>query len=518
MTRFVIVLALCFFVIEGYSQVLIPGDEFHDYYRVIELKDSSLNKRINIYPSIINQYSNDSLAWNPWGEHFKPVPKEGKYFRILDGRLANTYISNYPRSYNDGAVWKGKGLTSELHGGITGRYGKIRYTFAPILFFSQNQSFDLAAQRGGNTPYNYQFKNQRIDYVQRFGNAPLVHFNWGQSEIRFVHRKFTIGVSTENMVWGSAQNTPILMGNNSAGIPHFDLGTDEPVNTFFGPIEIKFYWGLLSESDYFDEDDSNDYRYWTGVSAGLRSKHIKGLSIGVHRALYKRADEFSLADAFITVYRFQNPDPDAAGNDEYDQMGSATIKWSFDKVGFEAYLEFAKNDFGGGIFGGEPDHAVGYNIGFTKLVTTNNNNVFKLTYEHASLALAKTMFVRANNSWYTHGIVRQGYTQEGQIIAGGIGPGSTTDFMEIKYFGVFGMLGLNLQRIRFDDDYYFLSDINDIFQHDFEWTSGIEYLKIYNKSRFKFDFKYSLRQNMYFIKENKQNNFYLGFSYARIFH
>ncbi|PIB34951.1 hypothetical protein BFP72_05860 [Reichenbachiella sp. 5M10] len=499
------------------AQVLVPGDVMLDYYRVIEMKNSSVNKRINIYPSIINQYQKDSLSWNPWGDHFAPVPDDGNYFRVLDGLFANTYITNYPRSYNDGAVWKGKGLTSELHGGITGRIGKFRYTFAPVAYFSQNGEFDLAPQSGNNNPYNYQFRNQRIDYVQRFGDDPFVQFNLGQSELRFVHRKFTLGISTENMVWGPAQNTPILMGNNSAGIPHVDIGTDQPVNTFLGPAEVKFYWGLLSESDYFDDDSSNDNRYWSGVSLGLRSKHVKGLSLGVHRAFYKRADEFTFSDIFISIYRFQNPDPDAAGNDEYDQMGAATIKWEFDEVGFETYIEFAKNDFGGGIFGGEPDHALGYTIGFSKLVDLKNDALLKFTYEHASVGLSKTMFVRVNNSWYTHGIVKQGYTQNGQIIAGGIGPGSNTDYLEIKHYSRAGMIGLNLQRIRFDDDYFF-GNISDKFQHDFEWTPGIEYLRIVNKSRLKFDMKYSLRQNMYFIRENKQNNFYFGLSYARIFH
>jgi len=41
--------------------------------------------------------------------------------RILDPFAKVSFNSTYPRGYNDGPVWKGKGTTLELHGGITGK-------------------------------------------------------------------------------------------------------------------------------------------------------------------------------------------------------------------------------------------------------------------------------------------------------------------------------------------------------------------------------------------------------------
>ena len=234
------------------SQVLYPESALLDYYRVLEIKNQSLEKRLNLFPSIIKPYEADSLKWNPWGF---TKSKDKKKIEVLPIQWANHFNSKYARGYNDGAIWKGKGFTSSLQGGVQGKLGMLEYTFTPIVYYSQNADFELAEQRGNNKIFNYQFRNRRIDHVQRYGTDSFTKLNLGQSEIRMVYRSFTVGASTQNVTFGPAQYNPIILSNNAAGIPHFDIGTYKPIETKIGQIESKLYYGILTKSDYFSEND-----------------------------------------------------------------------------------------------------------------------------------------------------------------------------------------------------------------------------------------------------------------------
>ncbi|WP_424961474.1 capsule assembly Wzi family protein [Ekhidna sp.] len=495
------------------SQVLYPESALLDYYRVLEIKNQSLGKRLNLFPSIISPYKTDSLKWNPWDFNKSDNKKK---IAILPLRLANHYNTKYARGYNDGAVWKGKGLTSSLQGGVQGKLGMLEYTFAPIIYYSQNADLELAPQQGHNNPLNYQFRNQSIDFVQQYGADSFVKLDPGQSEIRMVYRSFTLGVSTQNVTFGPAQYNPIILSNNAAGIPHLDIGTYTPIKTKIGLIEGKIYYGILSKSAYFSENDEWDYRYWSGFSIGYSPGFLPELTLGFNRAFYEKSSDFSPIDLLVFINKFDDTDGNPSVNDEFDQLGSVTMRWLFEEVGFEAYAEYAKNDFGGKLWGTAPEHGRAYVIGFNKYVNVKNNNVLKLTYEHTSLDQPKNAIYRPYNSWYSHGIVKQGYTLNGQLLGGGIGSGSVTDILEAHYFFSVGRLLLRAQRIRFDDDYFF-DNVRDEYNHDHEWTLESKYSKLVGAYLIGFDLAFSFRQNQHFIKENDKTNIYLGITFTRFF-
>ncbi|MCV9386831.1 capsule assembly Wzi family protein [Reichenbachiella ulvae] len=498
-----------------FSQVLYPESEWLEYYRVLEIKNEKIENRINIFASIINQYDRDSLSWDIWSSQI-PRNKNNKYISILPIRFANHYNSTYARGYNDGALWKGKGLTSSLQGGLTGKYGILEFTLAPIIFYSQNADFELAPIQGNNHIYNYQFRNQRIDYVQRYGDSSFTQIDWGQTEIRAVYKNMTIGISTQNMVWGPAQRNPIIMSNNAGGFPHFDIGTHKPINTKIGRIEAKVYYGVLNKSDYFSSDNQWNYRYWSGLNIGYNPSFLPSLYIGFNRAFYKKLDDFEASDLIVFIGKFDDTDGGANGNDEYDQLGSLTIRWKFEKVGFETYFEYGLNDYGSKLIDTEPEHGRGYTLGFSKYIDIKTNNVLKLTYEHTSVDKPKNYIYRFNNSWYSHSIVRQGYTQDGQIIGAGIGVGSTTDFFDAQYFFKKGRLNLTAQRIRFDDDYFY-SNIQTFYNHDHEWTLESKYSRFIGDYMLGIDFGVCIRENQYFIENNNKTNIFVGLNLTRLF-
>ncbi|WP_109829620.1 capsule assembly Wzi family protein [Reichenbachiella versicolor] len=498
-----------------FGQVLYPNSELLNYYRFYEIKNiHNQQDRLNIFPSIMHQYnSTDSAEWNPW----KIKTDYNHKTQLLPIRLENHYNTQIANGYNDGALWKGAGYTGSIQGGFTGDYGILKFTFAPIFFYSENSEFQLAPQNDSNNSFNYQFKSNRIDYVQRFGNKSFSDFDFGQSEIRLALKNFTIGLSTENIVWGPAQQNPIMMSNQAAGIPHIDLGTNKPINTKIGLFEAKFYYGILEKSDYFDQANTWNYRYWSGTSIGYSPSFLPSLTLGFNRSFYKKMADFKATDLLVFLGSFDDTDGDPAINDDFDQLGSLSVRWLFKEVGFETYFEFAKNDFGGKLHGTTPEHSRGYVIGFSKYFELKEEDVLKLTYEHTSLDKPKSYVYKYNNSWYTHAIVRSGYTNKGQLIGAGIGPGSISDYFEAIYINKSSYLQLAAQRTRFDDDYFYETQINNENNHDHEWTLSSSYSKFFNAYQIGTVFEYSYRKNKYFVENNNITNFYFGLTIQRYF-
>lgn len=513
--RYTIIIFLLLLFYSGRAQVLYTESAWLDYYRLVELKNNGLTSRLNIFSSVVHPNAEDSLDWQIWEEHF-PLSKEEKKMSILPIRLSNYYNSRYPKGGNDGALWKGRGYTGALQGGVQGRIGILYYTFCPVVYHVQNKAFPLADQQGSNHPYNYQFTNKRIDFVQRYGEDSFTAFDLGQSEIRLVLGRFTIGASTQNITWGPAQQNPLLLSNNAGGIPHIDLGAVRPIKTGIGEFEGKIYLGQLKKSDYFDEDEQWDYRYWTGLSVSYSPSFLPSLILGFNRSFYKKQDDVKISDYWVVVTKFDDVDGDPAVNDEYDQMGSVTLRWLFKEVGFETYLEYGKNDFGGKIWGTAPEHARAYVLGFSKAVDISDSKLLKLTYEHTTLDRAKNYIYRGYNSWYAHSIVQTGYSINGQLIGASIGTGSKSNYMEAQYFFPKGRLKLVAQAIRFNDDYFYIN-IQDEYTRDHEWTLASGFSRFLGSFLLDVDVAVSFRQNQYYVRDNDKTNWQLGLSITKIF-
>lgn len=511
--RYFLMLSLAIISITAKGQILYPDSELLEYYRVLEVKNNNAEDRLSFFPSIVNQYDNDSLSWNVWGDNIQPKKLENNKVRLESFRFSNYYNTTYARGMNDGAIWRGKGLTSAIQGGASGKFGILEFTIAPILYYSQNKPFELADQTGNNNIYNYQFTNKRVDYVQRYGDGSFTKFNWGQTDIRVVYKSYTLGVSTQNLVMGPAQRNPIIMSNNASGVPRIDLGTHKPIKTKIGMFEGKVFWGIMQESDYYDDDSANDNRYWTAISLAYSPNFIKGLSFGFHRSFLKRGEEFGSNDIYKALWSYENKKDTLNVNDEYDQLASATLRWIFKEVGFETYVEYGKNDFGGNPFSTEPEHARAYTLGLSKYVDVKNN-IVKLTYEHASLDKSRSTLYRGFNTWYSHHIVNHGYTQDGQVVGAGIGPGSTSDYFEAQYFFEQGRLQLSAQRTRFNDD-YFIDNILDKNRHDHEWNVEGRYSRFVRGYLLGVEASYSYRDNIYYIEGNYKTNFFMGVTLSK---
>lgn len=452
---------------QSYSQVSIPGDHFNT---IEKYQDTT---SLTFYTSIGYSKEDKSISW-------------------INPLVRTSFNSNYPRGYNDGPVWKGKGLTFEGHAGFQGKRGKLSYTFLPTFYYSQNSSFELAPNTNAAiNQYNYQFSN-RIDWVQQYGTDGFAAFHPGQSEIKLTFGKFVSSVSTQNYTVGPSNFNPIILSRQGGGFPHLRLGL-EPLDVVvkkkeIGKIEVNFLAGQLVESEYFDSNVENDERYINGLFLAYSPSFLPGLTLGFNKMLYKQSQYYEPED-LISVVKILDKGIKAGDtlspNDTFDQLASMTVNWNFPEVGFRAYLEFAKNDFSGPFLWTllEPEHSRAYTLGFERIMALAGNRTLVINYEHTNLSKNSTFLYRAEPPFYAHSINRQGYTHNGQILGAGIGPGGNSDNLSVNLLHEANSFGFLFQRIETDKD-YFIVNLQNVLDHNQEYSIGLFYQKESERSIF----------------------------------
>tara|TARA_Y100001972_G_scaffold129145_1_gene194514 strand:+ start:5260 stop:6753 length:1494 start_codon:yes stop_codon:yes gene_type:complete len=490
--KLILLLAFSYPAFETIAQISIPGDVFN---RIDKIEDTT---SLNLYPSITKNLDDE--------------------FKVLYPYSKLSINSSYPRGYNDGPIWKGKGATWEFHGGFSMNRAALSITLFPSVYYSQNSNFNLAPNGNQSLiPERYKFGNG-IDFVQQFGSGPFVALHPGQSEIRLTFGKFSTSISTQNYSAGPSNYNPIILSRQSAGFPHLRLGL-EPINIRLkrfdiGKLEIQHVTGLLSESKYFDNNSLNDRRYFNGLFVGFSPSILQNLTIGLNKTLYKNTQFFEPWDLLSVFYII---DSGVRGdsintNDTFDQLASLTASWNFPDIGFRAYGEFAKNDFSGNIRWtlSEPEHSRAYTIGFEKIVQLKRD-YFVLSYEHTNLSLNHSYLWRAEPPFYIHSVNMQGYTHNGQILGAGIGPGSNSDHLELFYIHKSLALDFLFQRIEFNKD-YFIRNVQGVTNHDVEYTLSFNIQKKFDHLDLGLETSYCYNMKRYYLSD--EINFYLALSTA----
>ncbi len=518
-TRFVVHLSTYMIVILANGQILRPGGALDSYAQFLYLDNPETNY---ITRQIVYQ---DTLKTSLWAQ-FKPLRDQKLAF--FDPEFSLYHNSTHSQSVNDGPVWKGKGLAAELNIGAYGRMGNLHYSFVPVLFYVQNADFTLPLPTGGNNEFNYQFSAMgRIDYVQRYGNGAYIKFHTGQSEIRFLKKNFTLAASTQNFTLGPATVNPILLSQQGPGFPHVEVGIPNFIDLrwkqkHLGKVKTNLYYGLLAESDYFDTNPNNDHRYFTALSFSYTLPTIDWIRIGANRVFYQDLTKFKFRDLGRTFFYFSNFDNVVVNNsgdvinDFFDQMGSVFLEWLLRPSKFRAYIEYAKNDFNGSQrdFLVDTDHSRGYTVGFDKMFESKKGQLM-VTFEHTNLSRSKSFLYRATPPFYSHTQVHQGYTNDGQLLGAGIGPGSSSNYLSFSHFSEKGLLKFAFQRIQFNDDYILENppvgnNINDVRYSEYSLQSNITRFK--DNWMFSVDVWMSYRFNVDFQLKNDKLNSYIAFS------
>ena len=391
--------------------------------------------------------------------------------RIYGPELFTSYNTAAPYGQNDGALWQGRGFNASFTGGIRFEGWGIEATFKPQLAFSQNAAFDYiqpiyAGQEYAGKAEDYGYYGlTSIDAPQRFGDAPFFTFDWGESEIRYTWKTLTAGFGTQAIWLGPAQLNPIIHSNNAPSYPKFDLGLRRQSITLpwlgwhIGDIEARTWWGYLSESEWFDNDSSNDHNLITGLSLAYSFPGVlQGLTIGFNRIMLSKWDAMNYEAIFTLLWPFMEY---AAGEDENDQRAALVVDYLLPVAGINLYLEWVKNDFStGDRFIRYLFHTLGYTVGVKKTLSIGRTFKGEILFEATGLECSQD-YGRLNaggSTFYAHHIITQGHTNRGQWLGAGIGTGGNSQYLGFKLYYPKGYGRFFVQRRNPDLDYTWFID------------------------------------------------------------
>ena len=394
-------------------------------------------------------------------------------FKFYSPEFFNSYNTASPYGQNDRALWQGKGYNADLTGGIRFELYGFEITFKPDITFSQNLNFaytkpnysgELYKDKAGT--YGY-YGLRFLDAPQRFGNNAFFTFDFGDSEIRYSWKSLTIGFGTQSIFSGPAYLNPIMSSNNAEGYPKLDFGLRKQKILIkgidFGDIETRLWWGKLTESDYFDNDESNNTNLISGFSLSYSFPFLKTLTFGFTRTMLSKFADISGYTLFGILIPGLGTD---GGSDNSDGRASFTFDWLFQKIGLDIYCEWAKNDFSPGLeyYLKYPFHTSAWTIGLKKNLFTKAKFASSVIFEINKLECSHDYdFIFSENgaTFYGHHMITQGYTNKGQFLGAGIGTGGNSQYLGFKFYYPKGFSTFFIQRRNPDLDYTYWLDAKE---------------------------------------------------------
>ena len=264
--------------------------------------------------------------------------------KILPLSMGSQFGSGNP--YPEGGKFlQAKGHQQWISAGIYGRFGLLSIQFQPELIFAQNERYDTGFS-----------KEDRIEYVEIFGEGAYSKLLPGQSSIRLNYGAFSLGASTENIWWGPGQHNSLLFSNNAFGFQHLTLNTSKPAKTFLGSFEGQLIIGKLENFAPLVRDGKEDWRYVNGITVSYQPKWIPGLFLGASRVFqqYSSYNDQSFAYYFPLFEPFQkinliDPNsPDFNSTDYDDRLQSQQLtgfaRLVIPSAKAEVYFEYGRRD------------------------------------------------------------------------------------------------------------------------------------------------------------------------------
>lgn len=481
-----------------YAQSLPVGTPLlEDYYRRLQLLgrvDSTLSfsvrpmyntalLRADLFDPDSSLERSNSKLWNRSSQAF---------VQLLPVNSQHQYTTTFPYGWNDGAMIPNVGYQTFFSAGLYAEYKFLSVQLRPELVFAENSDY-MGFSSSNSEPWrSWYWYGNFIDMPERFGSGSYAKAYLGQSSVRLNYRAWSLGLSTENLWWGPGMRNSLLMTNTAPGFAHITLNTRRPIRTPIGSFEGQIATGRLEPSGYdprnFDNErpfdnfyrpKPDDWRYFQGFTLSYQPKWLPGLSMGVSRSYIINSNEmgtgfsayFPMLGAFSKSSSV-NPETgqveaDVLPNDEYL---SFFARWVIPDAKAEVYAEWGRDDAQWDFrdLMVQTEHTRAYTVGFRKLVDLNNTqkDLLQLQLEVTHLENPKTAGLRTAQAWYTHDRVPHGYTNRGQLLGAGIGPGSNVQTFGISWLRGLKQLGIQAERLVHNNDLFYpnwrYGGINDI--------------------------------------------------------
>jgi len=464
-----------------------------NYFSFLSLRGLTNRPTLNFRTLSDSVWAIDESSYHPWmGQNLGTWHNLFGNFRVrIHGpELFMSFNTAAPYGQNDGVLWQGRGFNSMFRGGVRIEGHGLELTILPHVAFSQNLAFDFIRPNYSGPNYAGRAEDfghqgvRSIDAPQRFGDRAFFDWDFGDSEIRYTWRTLTIGFGTQAIWLGPAQLNPIIHSNNATSYPRFDIGLRRQaitlpwLNWHVGDIEFRAWWGRLSESDWFDNDSSNDHNLITGVSFAYNfPSFLSGLTVGFNRIMLSKWEARHFQSIFTLLWPFLDT---RAGFDENDQRFSLIIDYRIPIVGLNIYLEWGRDDYSNDFQAviRYPFHTQAYTIGLRKNMLLPNRFRGELLLEHTHLESSRNYseVVDWNTTFYSHHIIRQGHTNRGQWLGAGIGTGGNSQFLGFTLYHSRGNAQVFVQRQNPDLDYtWFIDPDEDGYQRWLNIRATLDY-------------------------------------------
>lgn len=389
--------------------------------------------------------------------------------------------SRYPSGSNDGLLWAGRGVSTMLTGGVALRWRWFSAAIAPAVAWQQNDAFEIAPNgRTSDLRYMSPWYGAGIDLPQRFGAAPFATIGPGQSYVRADVFNLGLGFSTENLWLGPGIRNSLLMTDTAPGVPRAFVGTTRPADVWVGKLELLAFWGWLDRTRYFTE---SGHPLLTGLALTFEPRWVPGLYVGAARVFVQAGTGLRVRDYFAFLqgpWKNQIAYWSPSGDNPLDnQLGALWFRWVFPASALEIFGEWGKEDYSGSTvnqFLQDPSWTQAWLLGLQRLFRAGSGWL-RVQVEATHLQEVRGP---SNPSWYTHGS-DLGYTNAGQLLGAGIGPGGDAQTLAIDWMTGSGRVGGYVERIGRNEGAYWssadpaLSSIPGL-GHDVEVTAAARQL------------------------------------------
>lgn len=413
--------------------------------------------------------SSDSMPLHPWRSGLTQALRRSRSAALIGATSVN---SGFAWGANDGAQWQGRGLNAAIGGAGTFRWGPLTAVAAPIAFVAQNTSFPLLTPPVLTaSPYADGLFPTIVDNPQRMGNTLYARVHPGESSLRLRAAGLDVGISTASLGWGTGEAFPAIFGANAGGFPHLFAGTSGRGLRLprIGRVSSRYVLGTMQQSDwssvqgsetYIDRDQSGTTRIGVGLVASFMPAFLPNLELGASRFYHSpyrdgaerwRAWSKPFENVFKKSFDGRTGGPGDEGGDNDNQLGSFFARWAFPRRGIEATIELFREDhnWDSRDLAQEPENNSAVMASIRAVTGRSTDRISVLTLEYFDGDIRPIAQARAQGYLYSHGYLRQGHTQRGQLLGSPIGAGAIAgERVAWERFTPAGSLRANFQRWR----------------------------------------------------------------------